>query len=371
MNTSGPVVVTSLTKIGDFVVTTPLIRALAKAFPERDLVLAVSAAVADLAVTCPYAASVVQVRTRVGTTHVLYNMAAAQRAAAEVRRLSPSIVVVPRWSDDLYFEAPLARLSGAATRVGFVETATPQRARRNRGYNALFTATHPGVSGIQESAQQLLLLELLGAPSAGDEPELWLTDEDRAVARAMLSPLESKAGYIALAPGAGTLHRRWPPERFGAVAAQLAAEGWHPVVLGGTEDRGAGAAIRAAEPTALDLCGQLTLRQTAAALATCRLVLTNDSAPAHLAAAVGTPIVELSPHPRGAPPDHDNAPERYAPRGSPVIVLRPNGAPSCRRGCEAQSPHCILEIDVADVLKAAHRMLTSYPGAHDPVSSIQ
>ena len=108
----------------------------------------------------------------------------------------------------------------------------------------------------------------------------------------------------------------------------------------------------------VNLVGQITLRQTAAVLAQCRLLVANDSAPAHLATAVGVPTLELSTHPVGAPPEHDNAPERWAPLGT---VLQPVALPGCEKGCVGALPHCILGIETSTALAAARHLLSIDP----------
>lgn len=366
---AGPILVVQLNKIGDFVLTTPLLRAVAEVAGPEGVVLAVSATVADLAQTCPYARDVVTVPTRIGRSpHVVANLLAVGRAATPVRALRPVVALVPRWSADVAFELVLAYASGASSVLGFCTDATPARRRRNAGYGALMTNCAHGTPGLHESVQELSLLELLGSTSDVDpRPELWVTDEDRTrareeVARA-LGGETTPAELVALAPGAGTEHRRWPPERFARVAEALFADGFSCAVLGSAADREPARAVTARVPGALDLTGRLSLRETAAVLEMCRLGVVNDSGVAHMAAAMRTPLVWISPHPLGAPATHDNAPERYAPLGVPIRVLRP-AAPassSCAHGCGALRPHCILAVEEASVITAARASL-SEPG---------
>jgi heptosyltransferase-2 len=347
---NGPTLVVQLGKIGDFVLTTPLIRALAG----RRLVLVVNETARNLAEACPYAEEVLTVRTGIGNRHLWANLRQVHSAGRHLRRLGPSVAIVPRWSADLQFEAPLARLSGGIERIGFAPTSDPYRARRNVHYDGLFTATVPGRTGLHEAVQMLAVLEPLGLPTAGEHLEVWLTDEDRAAAaRALAGATDS----VAIAPGAGTPHRRWPVDRFAAVAARLRSDGLRPIVVGDRGDAAAAAAIVDAVPGSVDLTGALTLRQTAAALARCRLLVANDSGPAHLAAAVGTPVVQVSTHPIGAAVGHDNAPERFRPLGVPAEVIRPIGLAGCEDGCGAAEPHCILRVEAAPVIDAALRLL--------------
>ncbi len=101
--------------------------------------------------------------------------------------------------------------------------------------------------------------------------------------------------YALLVPGAAP-HRpakRWPPDRFGALAARLAAAGVTPVVLGRAGEAALAAVIRTACPGALDLCGQTTLGQVVALARQARCAIGNDTGSMHLIAAAGCPELVL------------------------------------------------------------------------------
>ena len=79
-----------------------------------------------------------------------------------------------------------------------------------------------------------------------------------------------------------------------------------------------------------------------------------DSAPAHIAAAVGTPVAVLSCHPVDGSPTHRNSPRRFAPWGDPTstLVVQPGSARRpCRRWCQASQAHCILAIEQDALMK--------------------
>jgi ADP-heptose:LPS heptosyltransferase len=122
-----------------------------------------------------------------------------------------------------------------------------------------------------------------------------------------LAPLVS--GAIVIHPGAAFPARRWPAERFGSVARQLAQSG-HPIVVTGTraEKPIAEAVISAGDlPASSNLCGELDLVQLAASISSARLLISGDTGVAHLASAYGTPSVVLfgptPPSRWGPPPD--------------------------------------------------------------------
>jgi ADP-heptose:LPS heptosyltransferase len=122
--------------------------------------------------------------------------------------------------------------------------------------------------------------------------------------------------FALLVPGAAP-HRpekRWPAERYGELAAALAREGLVPVVLGGTSEVEAAAAIRAACPAARDLTTQTDFFEIGALARQAAVAIGNDTGPMHLIAAAGCPSLVLF--------SQASDPARAAPRGAVVAVLR-------------------------------------------------
>jgi lipopolysaccharide heptosyltransferase II len=99
------------------------------------------------------------------------------------------------------------------------------------------------------------------------------------------------APRVGIFPGSNASSRRWDPERFAAVARSLAGQGLEVVVFGVGAERALTAQV--AGEAAIDLGGRTDLGLLAAGLEDCSVVLSNDSGPLHLAAAVGTTTVSL------------------------------------------------------------------------------
>jgi heptosyltransferase-2 len=100
---------------------------------------------------------------------------------------------------------------------------------------------------------------------------------------------------VAINPGAsfGTA-KRWLPERFAAVGDLLAAGGARVVLVGGPAERAIGEAIAAQmSAPARMLCGRTTLPELVGVLSAMRMLVTNDSGPMHVAAALGIPVVAV------------------------------------------------------------------------------
>ncbi len=146
--------------------------------------------------------------------------------------------------------------------------------------------------------QYLHLATALGANPAAQAPRLGVTPAEQARVRAALfGKTEAQAGrpltWFGLNPGAeyGPA-KRWPVENFIAAARELRTRtGCAWVIFGGPADQALAEQIRAAVPSAVSVAGRTTLRELVVALSLCRIVLTNDTGPMHVAAAVGTPVI--------------------------------------------------------------------------------
>lgn len=145
------------------------------------------------------------------------------------------------------------------------------------------------------------VLQPLGVAVADRQPRLTPPPSARAWAEAALPP---DADYLGICPGAGHPSRRWPAEKF-ALAAGEWLQGITPpprlAIFAGPEEAEAQLAPLRALPRAA-IFTRLTLVQLAAALARCRVVLTNASGPSHLAAAVGRAVVTVGELPMFDPP---------------------------------------------------------------------
>ncbi|ABC82384.1 lipopolysaccharide heptosyltransferase II [Anaeromyxobacter dehalogenans] len=178
-----------------------------------------------------------------------------------------------------------------------------------------------------------------------------LSPQARALAADALQGVEAPA--VALAPGARWATKRWPAERFAAVADALHAEGVRIVLCGGPGDRDAFAAFRAATraKVAADL-SFLPLDALAAAIARVQLLIACDSGPVHLATAVGTPVLALfgpTSVARWGPP----APGRALSLGLSCSPCSNHGGDYCPEGHH----RCLADLAPQAVLASAREML--------------
>jgi ADP-heptose:LPS heptosyltransferase len=158
-------------------------------------------------------------------------------------------------------------------------------------------------------------------------------------------------GPVVLHPGAASRSRRWPPERFAAVARVLSARGEQVVVTGGISERGLAAEVvrRAGLPPTASTAGALDLPALADLVADASLVVCGDTGVAHLATAVGTPSLLLfgpvKPSQWGPAIDLDRH-----------VVLWHGDGTGDPHGDEPDP--ALLRIDVDEVLSAVDRLTT-------------
>jgi ADP-heptose:LPS heptosyltransferase len=177
-------------------------------------------------------------------------------------------------------------------------------------------------------------------------------------AEGLLAPFVGRP-IIAVHASGGRAIKQWPVGRFAEVAARVAIEENAVLLLTGTTgDRGIVDEVRRALPSGievLDLVGEVDLPVLAAMLSRCRLLITGDTGPMHLAAAVGTPIVAVF---------GPSMPWRYAPISAPHRVVRIDlPCAPCNRirlppvRCQGHTPDCLEGVTVDLVHQAARSLL--------------
>ena len=171
-------------------------------------------------------------------------------------------------------------------------------------------------------------------------------------------------GYVVAHPGASVPARAPLPQRSAQYVRALRLAGWPVAVTGTPGDSELTSST--ANGCALDLAGKTTLAELAALLARAAVLVTGNTGPAHLAAAVGTPVVSLF------------APvvplERWRPWGVPHEVLGAQDAAcagSRARTCPVPGHPCLAGVTADEVAAAVRRLAGAPPAAPDPVTQGQ
>ena len=159
-------------------------------------------------------------------------------------------------------------------------------------------------------------------------------------------------GYIVINPGAAWPNKCWPPDRFAALANALRDRtGLHSLVTWGPKERDLADAVSRASGGAATPAPATTITDLAALMRSAALVISGDTGPLHIGAAVAAPIVGLFGPTR---------PERNGPWEPRDEVLSRADTCVChhKRHCLRGAP-CINSITVDEVLAAAERRLRS------------
>lgn len=143
-----------------------------------------------------------------------------------------------------------------------------------------------------EVLRYLEVVSLVGAAPVALEPDFTVITTDYAELNRL--NLAQDRPWVVIHPGSTDGRRRWPAAHFAAVADHLADAGATVIVSGGSAEQGiVDAVIGAMQREAIALCQRLSLGSLAALLARAHVVISNDSGPLHLAAAVGARTVGL------------------------------------------------------------------------------
>jgi heptosyltransferase-1 len=191
----------------------------------------------------------------------------------------------------LFRSGALARLSGSPVRIGF--------ANGREGSPWFYTHRVP-VSSMEMHAvdRYLLIAAALGAsPQGTPQFRFKSLEEDLAAIRDLCQnkKFSAEKSWVAMSVSARWPTKRWPLSSFATVIDQLAREKLGPVVLIGSSDEKCEANRLKAMTTSpfVDLTGTVPLGFLPALLSRASVLITNDSGPMHVAAAVGTPVVAL------------------------------------------------------------------------------
>jgi lipopolysaccharide heptosyltransferase II len=344
------ILIRSTNWLGDAVMIMPALQRLKQAHPQARLVVLTAPKLADLWRLHPDVSEVI-VHESSNCPFVLF------RQADELRRggFDAAVVFPNSWRSAL----PI-RLAGIPRRIGFrghvrawmltdaleesddyrtEPVMAPEAIRRFAG-GAPFASERPAFK--HQVHRHLQLAAVLGADSAPCAPKLQLGPLLPNACLPKDRPLMALNAGAEYGPA-----KRWPLDRFIA-AARLMAERrrarW--VIIGGPKEADLGDQIAAklGEQHAINLAGQTTLLGLCHVLAQCRLLLTNDSGPMHLAAALGKPVVAVF---------GSTEPALTGPGGSRHVIVRhaPPCSPCFLRECPIDF-RCMTAITTAEVVSA-------------------
>jgi ADP-heptose:LPS heptosyltransferase len=347
----GKVAVLRANGLGDLVFALPALDALRAAYPAAEIVLLARELAGELLGGRPGPVD------RVEVVPVARGVREDPGAEEDADALAAFLARMREESFDLALQLhgggrhsnPFLRELGARLAVG---SCTPDAERLDRWVPYAYLQP--------EVLRYLELVALVGAEPAGLAPCLALTARDREAAATVLG--EEARPVVLLHPGASDARRRWPAERFAAVAEALAACGARVLVNGGPAEADLARAVAGEVGEVVSL----GLDALPGVLARCAVVVANDTGPLHLAAAVGAATVGFywGPNVVNSPP-----PLRARHR---VLAVFDLACPVCgrdglREGCEHEDSR-LAPIPVDEAIAAAEALLglePADPGAYE------
>jgi heptosyltransferase-3 len=331
-----------LKHVGDVLLMTPAIRALRRAWPTSTIGALVPMGTAEVLAGNPDLDTVLVFNRKAGG-------AGAWKAIREVRRFGPDLVLEMGQGDR---EAVIGWLSRAKHRVGYAPN-------RSGGWRRLLLNRTVPWNGMQHVVDTNLdLVRACGIAAIATRPVVVVHPEGRS---RMLAYLKSMGvsphnPLVVIHPVSRWLFKAWPEASCAEVIQGLVRKADITVaVTSGPEAAEVAAANRIvtrAGAAVINLVGRTTLPELAALLERAQLFIGVDSAPTHMAAALGTPVVALF-GPSGE--------VSWGPWGDGHVVIsspylcRPCGKDGC---LGSKRSDCLEAISAQSILDAAERLLT-------------
>lgn len=335
--TMDPVLVVRADNLGDVMLTGPAVRAVhASGAP---VVMLCSAAGAPIAARLPGVERVVEAGLPwidahpepVGRATVEHLVAAVQKAECTTAMICTSFHQTPLAT------ALVLRMAGIE-RIGAISTDYP---------GSLLDVRHAVVDDCHEVERALSLAAAMGF-------ELPASDDD--ALRLRNAPRRSPSGYVLVHPGASVPARTWAPARWQALVERLASIGVPVVVTGSRSEEPLTEAVAGHLPGVDDRGGRTNLDGLLELIAGADAIVTGNTGPAHLAAALGTPVVSVFPPTVPA--------ARWRPWRVPHVLLGEQHLPcaGCRaRECPRHDHRCVASVETDDVIAAIDALTSLTP----------
>jgi heptosyltransferase-2 len=340
--------VTRTDRLGDVVLSTPVLKALREVFPGAYITACVSAETREIVEGNPYLDEV-----------IVYDKQGREKSLWGTIRFA--LGLVPKHFDAVIHLHPTHRvhwvsfLAGIPVRIGY---------RRKSGWlltHALADRKHEGLK--HEAEYNFDLLRFLGI-EAPPNIELCFPLKKEADERfrelcAFREFSPQREPYAVLHPSASCPSKVWPPERFAELADALWRRyGFRTVLIGRDAER----SLRVKDlmkTEAVDLTGELSLSMLASCLKAARVLVSNDSGPCHVAAACGTPVLAIFGRNQAG-----LSPVRWRPLGERSrYVQRDVGCFTClAHACKIRFL-CLEVLSACDVLDALVPMEPYFAGA--------
>ncbi len=331
------ILVVRLGALGDIVHALPALAALKRAFPNTAIDWLVDYRYADFLDLVPLIERRIVLSSRTPTGWL--------KAIKEIRQFSYDVALDLQ---GLLKSAVFARASGAERVVGF-----SSKQLREPMARVFYSAVRgPDPTGKHVIEKNLMLLRILGIESSEwTFPIKIPTMEASIKLRRTLDIAEDKP-FVLINPNAGWSNKRWPPDRFGTLALWLWKSYRLPtIIVWGPSEYGRALEVVEASKGAARLAPPTTIADLVSLVREASLMVSGDSGPLHIAAALGTPIVGIY---------GPTAVERNGPWTVNDVTVSRHMRCSCihRRRCYAET-RCLDDITTEEVVAAVNQRLSA------------
>ncbi len=337
------ILIVRLDRIGDVLLSTPVIKAVRDAYPDSYIAFMVRPYALDIVEGNPYLNRVIVYHKSGGLFDNLRFIFALRR-----ERFDLAIILHPTNRTHI-----LTALAGIPERVGY---------DRKMGFLLTRRIPHLKQLGLKHEIDYTLdILQYIGIEPRERALYMPMRRESENKIDEIFARNGIKAGdtVVVLNPGASCISKMWPLENFARIGDMLnEGHGVRVVIISGYKDRAkAGLVAGSMKRPHIDLSGKTSVSDLASLLKRARLLISNDSGPVHIACAVSTPVVAIFGR-----RDRGLSPVRWGPSGRDDVVLHKDvGCAVCfAHNCRLHFK-CLKAISVEEIFKAAEGILRRQP----------
>lgn len=317
--------------IGDVILTLPVVQVLKREYPDSVIDFLCIPSTAVLLQNNPCINEIIIYDKRKAGLKGLVGM------GRELKKKNYDLIISPHRS---FRSSLLSFLSGCKNTISFDKSSL----------SSMYKQTVEYVTGIHEIQRNLKLLEPLGInESKIIKPELFPTNEDKSKIDSILNEKGiSDNKFVCIAPGSIWFTKRYPKEKYLKLTEMLSEKGIPVMIIGGKDDEELGDYLAAGD-NVYNMAGKLSLLESAELIRRANLLVTNDSAPLHIANATETKVIAIF----GATIPAFG----FYPYGENDVIFETNGLP-CRpcsihggNKCPIGTFECMMKIEEKDIYK--------------------
>ncbi len=326
--------------LGDIVLSTPVIRAVRENYRDSYIAAIVPIHYREALDGCPYLDEVIGFNEHTSHRGLLKK---AGFALALKKKKFDTVFLIHR----SLTRALICYLAGIRERVGYYN--------KKRGWLLTKRVAPLPKNKVHRADYYLGIIEGAGLTVTRRDTEFFIDDSQRLSLSDKLkrAGLKERDRFAVLHPGANEPIRRWPIENFAELAIRIKEEfGLNVVISGSLKDAPLGSKIKElARKEAIDLCGNISLKELAALFEKAEFVVSGDTGPMHIASSVGASVIALF---------GTASPAITAPRGKGRyrIVQKDVGCVIPCRKLDCPDNRCMKAITVNDVMNEATDIVT-------------